>query len=100
MGLGIEPVLTADHGPTTSLYYQDPDGNSVELLVDNFGDWESSKNYMETSQDFAAKPFGSYVDPERLIAARDAGVPVAELHTRAYAGEFPPTRPIDPTVMM
>lgn len=97
---GIEPVLSADHGPTTSLYYQDPDRNSVELLVDNFGDWATSKSYMETAPEFAAKPFGTYVDPEGLIAARNAGVPVAELHRRAYAGEYPPARPIDPTVVM
>src|SRR5215469_14470893 len=24
--LGIEPILTTDHGPTTSFYYKDPDG--------------------------------------------------------------------------
>jgi hypothetical protein len=34
---GIAPLLSADHGPTTSMYYEDPDGNSVELFVDNFG---------------------------------------------------------------
>jgi len=27
---GITPLLSADHGPTTSMYYEDPDGNSVE----------------------------------------------------------------------
>lgn len=30
--LGIVPVLTTDTGPTTAFYYEDPDGNSVELL--------------------------------------------------------------------
>src|ERR1700721_2470333 len=30
----IRPVLSADHGPTTSMYYADPDGNSVELFAD------------------------------------------------------------------
>jgi catechol 2,3-dioxygenase len=37
-GLGIEPVLSTDHGATTLFYYEDPDRNSVELTVDNFGD--------------------------------------------------------------
>jgi catechol-2,3-dioxygenase len=34
-GLGIEPFLGADLGETRSFYYEDPDGNSVELTVDN-----------------------------------------------------------------
>jgi catechol 2,3-dioxygenase len=38
-GLGIEPVLTAHHRSSTAFYYEDPDRNSVELTVDNFGDW-------------------------------------------------------------
>ena len=30
--LGIKPHMSLDHGITTSFYYVDPDGNSVELL--------------------------------------------------------------------
>jgi catechol 2,3-dioxygenase len=97
---GIVPLLTADHGPTTSMYYSDPDGNSVELLTDNFGDWEKSGHFMRTSPEFAAKPMGSYADPEELIAARTAGVAPEEIHRRAYAGEFTPTLPVDPRVLM
>jgi catechol-2,3-dioxygenase len=37
-GLGIVPHASLDHGMTTSFYYVDPDGNSVELQYDNFGD--------------------------------------------------------------
>lgn len=33
---GIRPFRSINHGPTTSMYYTDPDGNRVELLVDNF----------------------------------------------------------------
>src|SRR5215467_2010104 len=50
--LGIEPILTTDHGPTTSFYYKDPDGNIVELFVDNFGNSEKSREYMPSSADF------------------------------------------------
>lgn len=32
---GIEPKVPIQHGVTTSLYYQDPDGNFVELQIDN-----------------------------------------------------------------
>src|SRR5262245_10315507 len=32
---GIQPHACLDHGMTTSFYYADPDGNSVELQYDN-----------------------------------------------------------------
>ena len=99
-GLGIEPVLTADHGATTGFYYEDPDRNSVELLADNFGDWKKSTEYLRTSTEFAANPMGAYVDPDAMIAARAAGASVEEVHRRAYAGEFPPSKPMDPRVLL
>src|SRR5579859_8157599 len=37
--LDMRPHFTVDHGTTTSFYYIDPDGNSVKLQCDNFGDW-------------------------------------------------------------
>jgi catechol 2,3-dioxygenase len=94
--LGIEPVYTIDHGPTTSFYYEDPDGNSVELFVDNFGNWDTSTEYVRISPDFGSNSLGTPVDPDKLVAARQAGMSLAELHRRAYAGEFPPTGPMDP----
>jgi catechol-2,3-dioxygenase len=96
--LGITPHMTLDHGMTTSFYYVDPDGNSVELQVDNFGDWAQSQAWMRTSPDFAADPIGKFVDADQLLAARQAGASFAEIHRRAYAGEFPPTQPMDPRV--
>ena len=32
--LGIKPHRTMNHGPSTSFYYRDPDGNGVELYRD------------------------------------------------------------------
>lgn len=93
--LHIEPHAALDHGMTFSMYYADPDGNSVELQCDVFGDWERSTHWMTTSSDFASNPIGAPFDPDRLIAARDAGATPAELHTRAYAGEFAPSKPQD-----
>ena len=98
--LEIEPVLTADHGATTGFYYEDPDRNSVELLADNFGDSKKSTEYLRTSSEFAANPMGAYVDPDAMIAARAAGASVEELHQRAYAGDFPPSKPMDPRVLL
>jgi catechol 2,3-dioxygenase len=86
---GIEPHATLDHGMTTSFYYVDPDGNSLELQSDNFGGWEESKEWMRTSPQMAANPIGVPVDPEKLIEARKAGASVEEIHERAYAGEWP-----------
>lgn len=96
--LGIEPVRTADQGATTAFYYLDPDGNSIELAADNFGDWEKSSEYVRNSPEFAAHPMGTLGDADKMIAARQAGTSPEELHRRAYGGEFPPSKPVDPTV--
>jgi catechol-2,3-dioxygenase len=96
--LGIMPHMALDHGMTLSFYYVDPDGNSVELQVDNFGDWAQSTEWMRTSPDFAADPIGKFVYPDQLVAARKAGASHAEIHRRAYAGEFPLSGPVDPRV--
>ena len=94
--LGILPHMSLDHGLTTSFYYVDPDGNSVELQYDNFGDWAQSSDWMRTSPDFARNPIGVPVDPARMVAARAGGATPEELHRRAYAGEFVPSEPLDP----
>ncbi len=98
--LGIEPVLAADHGATTSFYYEDPDRNSIELLADNFGDSKKSTEYLRRSSEFAANSMGVYVDPDAMIAAWAAGASVEEVHRRAYAGEFPPSKPMDSRVLL
>jgi catechol 2,3-dioxygenase len=99
-GLGIEPFLMTDHGPTIAFYYKDPDGNIVELFVDNFGDWDKSREYARTSPEFHKNAMGTFVDADKLVAARQAGMSFAELHRRAYAGEFPPSRPMNPRDLM
>jgi catechol 2,3-dioxygenase len=95
---GVVPHMSLDHGMTMSFYYVDPDGNSVELQYDNFGDWTKSSEWMRTSPEFARNPIGMFVDPGQMLEARSAGVSPEELHRRAYAGEFPPKEPVDPRV--
>src|ERR1700741_4678690 len=42
----VLPHSVLDHGMTLSFYYADPDGNSVELQADHFGDWAQSTAFM------------------------------------------------------
>ena len=63
---GIEPYWPINHGPSTSLYYKDPDGNGVELFVDNFATEAELKGWMKT-ETFEANPIGVRFDPEKLV---------------------------------
>jgi catechol-2,3-dioxygenase len=92
---GIRPHMSLDHGITTSFYYLDPDGNSVELQSDNFGNWEKSSDWIRNSQQFAENPIGVPVDPEQMLAAQKEGGSDAEIQKRANAGQFPPAEPPD-----
>ncbi len=80
---GIVPVRTINHGPTTSMYYRDPDGNQVELQVDNFDTIEECHAWFR-SKDFAENPIGIVFDPEELAAKFNAGIPPADLKRRGY----------------
>ena len=93
--LGIVPHASLDHGMTTSFYYEDPDGNSVELQSDNFKTWEESTHWMCTAPQFAANPIGMPIDPQQMVEAHEAGASFEELHERAYKGEFQPSEPFD-----
>jgi catechol 2,3-dioxygenase len=92
---GHVPHACLDHGMTTSFYYVDPDGNSVELQSDNYGgDWTQSTAFMKT-QAFVDDPIGKQIDPEQMLAARDGGADADEIHRRGYAGELAPDTPLD-----
>ena len=62
---GIRPHWCINHGPTTSMYYRDPDNNQVELLVDNFDDVRDGKAYMQ-SPAFAKNRSASRSNPSLL----------------------------------
>jgi catechol-2,3-dioxygenase len=87
--------VAVHHGMTLSFYYVDPDGNSVELQADAFGDWKKSSKWMRESAEFKADPIGKFVVPAKMVAARTAGVKAKELLKRAYAGEYTPATPYD-----
>lgn len=87
---GIEPDFCIDHGMAFSYYYKDPDGNHVELQVDNFGNWDASAEWMRTSPEFAANPIGVFVDPDRVAEAAADGASFEEIHARAMEGAYAP----------
>lgn len=87
---GIRPFLNLDHGMTMSMYYQDPDGNGVEIQVDTFGNWASSKEWMWASREFAENPIGAHFDPDQLVEARKDGLDFKEIHQNARDGKYLP----------
>jgi catechol-2,3-dioxygenase len=78
---GIRPFRSINHGPTTSMYYADPDGNRVELQIDNFATAEEGQAWMR-SPAFDRNPIGVDFDPDELVRKFESGVPVAELVVR------------------
>ncbi|MFI2343436.1 VOC family protein [Nocardia gamkensis] len=87
---GIEPVWAINHGPTTSLYYEDPDGIRLEFQVENFPTVQETAGFLST-QDFADNPIGVNIDPGYLLEQLRGGVRESELLHRG-AGTRPGTR--------
>jgi len=78
---GIRPFFCVNHGPTTSMYYRDPDGNRVELQIDNFASAKEGQDWLRTPA-FDRNPIGVEYDPDDLVRRFHAGVPMAELIAR------------------
>ena len=91
---GIEPRIPVQHGVTTSLYYRDPDGNMVELQIDNFATPDEATAYMQ-GPEYAADPIGPSFDAAELAAAFRSGTPESELKTRAWAATTPQVNPFE-----
>jgi len=91
-GLGILPLWASDHGVGISLYYQDPDQNRVEINASNYRDAWTATEHLRVSRGMMM----AHVDPEKMVAAREAGASSWELHERAVSGEFAPEKPYDP----
>ena len=77
----VRPFFCVNHGPTTSMYYRDPDGNRVELQIDNFATAEEGQAWMH-SPAFDRNPIGVEYDPDDLVNKFESGVPMAELVAR------------------
>jgi catechol 2,3-dioxygenase-like lactoylglutathione lyase family enzyme len=84
--LTITPVYVINHGPTTSLYYADPDGNQLELQVENYESVEASTQFF-FSPAFAENPIGVEFDPEDMLKRLQSGQPESELKIRSDVGK-------------
>jgi len=70
--LDIEPAWCVNHGPTTSMYYKDPDGNTLECQVDNYDKPEQATQFM-MGKEFAENPIGTDFDPMEFVERLKAG---------------------------
>jgi catechol-2,3-dioxygenase len=75
---GIVPTRSANHGPSTSFYYRDPDGNRVELSVKNYATEAETLAFMQ-SDAFRRNPAGIGVDPAEYVGRYRGGVSLEEL---------------------
>jgi catechol-2,3-dioxygenase len=82
---GIEPFWCINHGPTTSVYYHDPDGNTLELQVENFDTLEEAAEYMK-SEAYLMNPLGVDFDMMELIERIKSGESEEALKKRPASG--------------
>ena len=83
---GINPTAPIQHGPTTSIYYRDPDGCLAELQIDNFDSAKAATDYMH-SEAYINDPLGPVFDPDRMYDAYIGGQPLSALLTREWAAK-------------
>jgi catechol-2,3-dioxygenase len=62
----VVPYLAMDHGPSTSLYYRDPDHNVVEIAASNFATLEETQACL-ASDSYRRNPAGKVIDPESML---------------------------------
>ena len=86
--IGIEPIWCVNHGATTSMYYEDPDGNKLESQVDNFDD-EVEQHEFLTSQLFRDNPVGTDFDPTELKRRVQSGEDDTAIKRRIEVGPRP-----------
>lgn len=74
----IVPRLAVNHGPTTSMYYDDPDGNGVELQVDNFRSVDELNEWFASGA-FSRNQMGAEIDMDDIARRLHDGVSEADL---------------------
>ena len=87
---GILPVWSINHGPTISLYYEDPDGIRLEFQVENFDSDHTAAFFF--TEEFARNPIGVNIDPDYLLSRLRNGATHEELRQREAGTR--PGRPV------
>lgn len=82
--LSILPVWAINHGPTTSLYYRDPEGTVIEFQVDNYATHAEAAAYFKTAS-FESNPIGVEFDPDAMVVLWQAGASHAQLALQGTA---------------
>ena len=85
--VGTTPVWSINHGPTTSMYYEDPDGIRLEFQTENFPTAKQTAQHLH-SRAFAENPIGVNFDPAYLLERLRNGADPTEL-LRQGAGTRP-----------
>lgn len=69
------PDHCVNHGNSTSLYYKDPDGNTVETMIDNYTPLETQdyKRHYQWSEEFGQMSEGVF-DPAKMLELYESGV--------------------------
>lgn len=75
---GHVPTHSFNHGPGTSFYYRDPDGNMVELAAVNFPTEAEYLAYFKTEA-YQRNFDGIRIDPDEYVARYRSGVSQADL---------------------
>ncbi len=96
-GEGIVPFWCINHGPTTSMYYRDPDGNELEFQVENYGSLEEAGAFFY-SDAFNANPIGIDFNPDDMLAKLRSGTPATELLKQGAAPVAPGTEHVFTTL--
>lgn len=73
----VRPEICLHHWGTMSMYYRDPNGVQVELLIDTVTA-DRATDYMASSE-FAANPIGSVFDPDEILSRFLGGEPLDTL---------------------
>lgn len=70
------PHHCVNHGNSTSIYYTDPDGNTVETMIDNYTPLETKdyKRHYQWSDEFGQMSEAEF-DPDRMLALYESGTP-------------------------
>lgn len=73
---GYEPHRSLNHGNSTSFDYRDPEGNEVEIMMDNYApaDNQAYKRHYQASPEFGKSDDGNF-DPAKMLALYEGGMP-------------------------